>query len=208
VIEENVAWRRFQPVRGDSRNMLKSIRKHVANPRRKSAVKRPMRSNFLFAVRPKDKASRSKFIAKYNVGSLWCVDRLGSFSSDLAAVSMNESRQSSTCGYGPSATARQRHRTRLRCRFHLAGIGPLHFRTRASPRLSYRPIGTGPFYCAPRRSMGESPINSTVTEKSTALTEKSAMDRPQGASAARLSTAGEGPVLCLLRDSFRSIFLS
>jgi hypothetical protein len=34
------------------------------------------------------------------------------------------------------------------------------------------------------------------------------MDRPQGASAARPSTAGEGPVLCLLRDSFRSIFLS
>lgn len=41
------------------------------------------------------KASRSKSVAEGNVGSLLCVDRLGSNSCDPAAMSMNESRHSS-----------------------------------------------------------------------------------------------------------------
>ena len=142
------------------------------------------------AARETRKASRSKFVAEGDVGSLLCVDRLGSFANDSAAVSMNESRHSSTARQrstsNSGATSRGGASLAIRdsgwdhaASFSSAGIA-------ASVVFHLRTVSFSRF----RPSLGG-------TKMSNALFQTSAMNSPQGAAPAWLdSAAGEGPVLC------------
>ena len=149
------------------------------------------------------KASRSKFIAEVNVGSLLCVDRLGSISDNPAAMSMNESRHSSA--------ARQRSTSNISATS--SGGALLQIRSRWSHAVFFSDAGVA---ASQHPSVERSPSRFRASAlwwatypSSSAVCRKSAMKTPQGASPARLvSTAGEGPVLCFQRVPFQSLHRS
>ena len=148
----------------------------------------------------KDKASRSKFIAEGDVGSLWCVDRSGSFAHDTAAMSMNESRHSSA--------ARQRSTSNRGATSR--GGALLAIRESGWDRAaSFESAGIAAFVVFHPRSLVSRLRPSLGGSKmSNAVFRTSAMNRPQGAAPARLdSTAGEGPVLCFPNVPSDSSFL-
>lgn len=157
-------------------------------------------SMFLPLHTPNHKASRSKFIAKDDVGSLWCVDRSGSRRVSSAAVSMNESRHSSA--------ARQR----------FTSIGGASSSDGALPQTT-SDWGPRRFFigCGQTRteSTGSSTVSTRVAPRSlvrrnqlpNASSHKSTINWSQGASPARVvTTAGEGPVLCFQPIRFHRSF--
>jgi hypothetical protein len=138
-----------------------------------------------------ESTSRSKFVAETNVGSLLFVDRLGSFSNGPAAMSMNESRHSSTARHRSTSN---RNATSSDDAFRQVASSwgqAAFFRTRSSPRPSHIQHDRSRF----RASNLRRPVN----QMSHARRQISGMNTPQGASPARLvSTAGVGPDLCFL----------
>lgn len=149
------------------------------------------------------RASRSKSIAEADVGSLLCVDRLGSISDNPAAMSMNESRHSSA--------ARQRSTSNSSATF--SDVALLQIQSSWSRAVFFSDAGIA---ASQDRSVERSPSPLSASAlwwatkpSSSAVCRKSAMKTPQGASPARLvSTAGEGPVLCFQRVPFQSLFRS
>jgi hypothetical protein len=141
--------------------------------------------------RQKDKASRSKFVAAGNVGSLCCVDRLGSFHDDPAAMSMNESRHSSAARERSISISRAT--TWVDVLQIVSGWGPAV--------ISLDADGSAP--CAsslnrkPHLAFSRLDAWSGKSRSPSAVSQMSAMNTPLGASPARfVSNAGGGPVLC------------
>jgi hypothetical protein len=148
-----------------------------------------------------ESTSRSKFVAEANVGSLLCVDRLGSFSDDPAAMSMNESRHSSAARHRSTSNRNAASSDGAFRQVASSWGQAAFFRTRSSPRLSRIHHDRSRF----RASNLRRPVN----QMSHASCQDSAMNKPQGASPARfVSTAGMGPVFFFLRAAFQSLFRS
>jgi len=147
------------------------------------------------------KASRSKFVAKDDVGSLWCVDRSRSLRVSSAAVSMNESRHSSA--------ARQRFTSIGGASSSSDGAlpqiasdwGPRRFSIgRGQTRAQSTGSSSEPTRVVPRSLVRRSQMPNASFKKST-------INWPQGASPARVvTTAGEGPVLCFQPICFHRSF--
>jgi hypothetical protein len=138
----------------------------------------------------KDKASRSKSIAEVNVGSLLCVDRLGtSFMRPRGDVDervkafLGTRRRSTSFGRATSSDGALRQ--------IVSGWGPSRSFLGRGQHRALRP--------RPWRGVSVSLLRLRHQFFSASFRD-SAMKWPQGASPVRLvSTAGEGPVLCFQR---------
>jgi len=134
------------------------------------------------------KASRSKSVAEHNVGSLLCVDRLGSFF--VRPGSDVEERVKAFLGSAPTVQQHRQsegHPTSLFHRSYLAGDRRF-FRTR---------VHCARFISLTERGLRASALRWPRTTYRMHFLNTQPMKWPQGASPARLvSTAGEGPVLC------------
>ena len=146
--------------------------------------------------------SRSKFVAEANVGSLLCVDRLGSISDDPAAMSMNESRHSSA--------ARQRYISNSGATSSGGALRQSISSWGRAVCFSDAGIAASQYRSIARKSGSRaSALRRGTNVLSSAVSELQAMKSPQGASPARfVSTAGEGPDLCFLRIPFQRLYRS
>lgn len=155
---------------------------------------------FLRRRTSKDKASRSKFVAEANVGSLLYVDRLGSVSCDPAVMSMNESRHSSAARQRFTSIGRANVFGRWLSTDRIwLGIAPLLL-GRGQTRAHRIRSSNAPYVSRLRPSFAKNLLPN-------ALFPETAIKLPQGASPARLvSTAGEGPVLCFQSVRFHQSF--
>jgi hypothetical protein len=133
--------------------------------------------------RAKDKASRSKFVAEGDVGSLVCVDRLGSFAQGSAAMSMNESRHSSATRQRSTSSNGATSR----------GGTPLALRNSGwDHAASFSNACLAAFVVSHLRTVSFSRFRPSLggTKMSNALFQRSAKNSRQGATPARLIDRG------------------
>jgi hypothetical protein len=147
-------------------------------------------------------ASRSKFVAEANVGSLLFVDRLGSISDNPAAMSMNESRHSSAARQSSTSISSAASSDDALLTV-VAGAGHA---------ASFSDAGsTAPHACVDGESIAlrMSAVRRQMNMMSDAFFHSTAMTMPQGAAPTRLmSIVGEGPVLCFPSVRFQSFYRS